>query len=94
MEELPGRVEEQRAAVEERLGRPVVVRGVQTPDPNFRGRLRVEPGRVVVEYQISEYGYFWHIPIIEQLLARALEGECSVVLTEPSCGGGEPRQAR
>ncbi len=86
-EPLPGQLEEKRIAVERLLGRPVVVRGVQTPHPDFRGRLRVEPGRVVIEYQIPEHGYFWHVPIIEKLLEAAMAGESSVELTEPSSGG-------
>lgn len=76
------------------LGRSVVVRGIQTPDVAFRGRLRVEPGRVVIEYQVSEHGYFWHIPIIERLLSLALAGETSVELREPCPSDEEPRRER
>jgi hypothetical protein len=94
METLPEPVERRRREVETALGRTVVVRGIQTPDPEFRGRLRVEPGRVVIEYQIAEHGYFWHVPIIERLLLLALEGETSVELREPCASAGEPRRGR
>ena len=70
MESLPPELERKRRALARALGRPVHVRGVRTPDAELRGRLRVEPGRVVVEYQVDQAGYFWHIPIIEELLAR------------------------
>ena len=94
MEALPKALEEKRRAVEAELRRPVIVRGIQTPDRDFRGRLRVEPGRVLIEYQIPEHGYFWHIPIITRLLSRALEGETSRELHGPSSGGGERLRGR
>jgi len=84
MERLPPVLEQKRRGAEAALKRPVTVRGVHTTDPDFRGRLRVEPGRVVIEYQIAEHGYFWHIPIIERLLSLALAGETSAELREPS----------
>ena len=84
MEALPEPLEGKRRQVEAALRRTVVVRGIQTPDAAFRGRLRVEPGRVLIEYQIAEHGYFWHIPIIERLLSLALAGETSAELREPS----------
>lgn len=74
MEPLPPPVEAKRRAVSQLLGRPVVVRGIRSPDAAFRGRLTVEPGRILIEYQVSQAGYFWHIPIIEELLDRATAG--------------------
>ncbi len=86
VEPLPPDLEDKRRALARALGRPVVIRGIRTPDPEFRGRLRVEPGRVVIEYQVAQHGYFWHVPIIEELLARAAAGESGVELRE---GAGE-----
>ena len=94
METLPEPLERKRREVETALGRPVVVRGVQTPDSALRGRLRVEPGRVVIEYQVSEHGYFWHVPVIERLLSAALAGETSVELREPRASDEDPRRER
>jgi hypothetical protein len=88
MERLPPLLEEKCQALARRLGRPVVVRGIQTPDPWFRGRLRVQLHRVLIEYQIAEHGYFWSVPIIETLLARAAAGESEADLREspsPPC---------
>ncbi len=90
MEPLPPPLEAKRRALADHLGRPVLVRGIQTPDPTFRGRLTVEPGRVLVEYQTSEAGYFWHITIIEELLDRAAAGETKIELREPRPGGPAP----
>ncbi len=94
MESLPPPLEQKREAVARSLGRPVYVRGVRTPDSELRGRLRVEPGRVVIEYQVAEVGYFWHVPVIEELLDRAAAGEQSVELRAPSTGDGEGRPER
>jgi len=82
MEPLPAGLEEKRRALERALGRPVRVRGVRTPDRGLRGRLRVERARVVIEYQVAEVGYFWHLPVIEELLDRAAAGEAWAELRE------------
>lgn len=82
MELLPQTLEKKRRALERVLGRPVVVRGICTTDQWLRGRLRVEASRVVIEYQVSEHGYFWHIPIIEELFSRAGAGHLTAELRE------------
>jgi len=82
MEPLPPRLEEKRRALARLLGRPVVVRGLRTPDPDFRGRLQVEPGRVLIEYQVAQPGYFWEIPVIDELLDRAAAGELTASVRE------------
>ncbi len=91
MEPLPPRLKHQRQALARALRRPVHVRGVRTPDQGLRGRLAVEPDRVIIEYQVSQAGYFWHIAIIEELLARAAAGEGRVELRDPSL---DDRRAR
>lgn len=83
MDPLPRPLEQQRRALSRALGRPVRVRAVRTPDRGLRGRLRVEPGRVVIEYQVSQEGYFWYVPIVEELLRRAAAGEREVELRHP-----------
>lgn len=88
MEPLPAPLERKRQALARALGKPVSVRGVTTPDRGFRGRLRVQQDRVVIEYQIAEQGYFWHIPIIEELLDLAAGGRTAAELRGPSSGGG------
>jgi hypothetical protein len=80
VERLPPSLEQKRRDLASALGRPVVVRGIRTPDPHLRGRLRVQPRRVLIEYQVAQQGYFWHIPIIEELLDRAAGGETALDL--------------
>lgn len=80
---LPRPLEQQRRALSRALGRPVRVRSIRTPDPGLRGRLRVERSRVVIEYQVSQEGYFWYVPIVEELLRRAAAGEREVELRHP-----------
>lgn len=89
MEPLPPNLERKRRSLALSLGRPVFIRGLRTPDSTLRGRLRVEPARVLIEYHIPQTGYFWHIPIIEELLDRAAAGELSTELRELSHGGDE-----
>jgi hypothetical protein len=56
---------------------------MRSPDPCFRGRLTVEPARVLIEHQSAQAGYFWHIPIIEELLDRAAAGELAAEIRNP-----------
>lgn len=83
MDLLPRPLERQRRALSRALGRPVRVQAVRTPDPELRGRLRVDPDRVIIEYQVSQEGYFWYVPIVEELLRRAAAGEREVELRHP-----------
>ena len=83
MDSLPRPLERQRRALSRALDRPVRVRAVRTPDPELRGRLRVDPDRVIIEYQVSQEGYFWYVPIVEELLRRAAAGEREVELRHP-----------
>ena len=82
MEPLPPGIEAKRRSVQQMLERPVLVRGIRVPDPDFRGRLQVEPSRVLIEYQVAQSGYFWHIPIIEELLDEAAAGRTTAELRE------------
>jgi hypothetical protein len=71
-----------RIEVERAIGMPIAVRGVRTSDPDFRGRVTQRPGYLLLEYQVAMAGYFWHVPIIEELLARIERGEREIVLRE------------
>jgi len=94
MEPLPPALERKRRSLARALGRPVHIRGVRTPDSGFRGRLSVEPGRVVIEYQVAQAGYFWHIPIIEELLDRAAAGQPTAELRAPAGPPDSPPRTR
>jgi hypothetical protein len=88
-EPLPPGLERKRRALATALGRPVYVRGIRVRDPDFRGRLRVEPHRVIIEYQVAQSGFFWHAPIIEDLLDRAAAGHSSAEVRESGDAPGE-----
>ena len=77
---LPPLLEQKRKAVQEKLGLPVVVRGLRTPDASWKGRLYRRRGRIIIEYQVSQVGFFWHAPIVDQLLKAAAEGELEMVI--------------
>jgi len=79
---LPEPLEEKRRQVEFVLGRPVVIKQVKREDPDFRGRLRVSEGRLVIEYQVAQPGYFWEVETIERLLLLALAGKTNFTLRE------------
>ena len=80
--EVPGLQQAIRLA-ESRAGVPIVIRGVRTPDPAFRGRVTKKAGYLLLEYQVSQAGFFWHIPIIEELLRRIQAGETAAEIREP-----------
>ena len=61
---------------------PVRVRGVRTRHKSFRGRSVRRRGYVLVQYQVAAAGYFWHIPIIEEILDRLAVGETDVCLEQ------------
>lgn len=94
VEALPRALEAKRCSLERALGRPVRVRGIRTPDGELRGRLLVEADRVLIEYQVAEHGYFWHVPIIEELMNRAARGESRVELREPGDADAGPPPGR
>ena len=73
-------LDRKRQAVEAALGRAIIIRGVRTPQARWKGRVYVSHGRIILEYQISEFGFFWHAPVIEQLLEAIASGETDVIL--------------
>lgn len=79
-DDLPPALEPQRRQAERALGMPVRVRGVRTRERSFRGRAVFRRGYVLIEYQVEQAGYFWHIPIIAEILERLAAGEREVDL--------------
>ena len=65
---------------EKKIGKPLILRGLQSPDPEFRGRISDRPGYMLVEYQDDIAGYFWHYDTIRRLLALVAEGRRNVTL--------------
>ncbi|UCH35366.1 MAG: hypothetical protein JSV65_03170 [Armatimonadota bacterium] len=84
-DDLPPALEPKRRRAEKALGMPVRVRGVRTRHKSFRGRTVLRQGCVIVEYQVAAAGYFWHVPIIEEILDRLAAGETEIHLER-----GEP----
>jgi len=79
-DDLPPALEPKRRRAEQALGVPVRVRGVRTRHKSFRGRTVRRQGCVIIEYQVAAAGYFWHIPIIEEILDRLAGGETEIYL--------------
>ncbi len=76
------KLEQRIRQVEAETGKRIIVRGVRSDEADFRGRLIVHKGYCVLEYRDDEPGYFWHVPIIEELLRLVQEGRGSVTLLE------------
>ena len=81
-DDLPPALEPLRRRAEQALGIPVRVRGVRTRDRSFRGRAVRRQGCMLVEDQVAQAGYFWHVPIIEEILARLAAGEAELRLEQ------------
>ena len=60
--------------VEERLGRPLVIRTVRVEDPDFRAQVRVGPSAVIIEYVEELPGFFWGYELLEELLEYVEQG--------------------
>ena len=56
------------AHVEEVVGKPLIVRAVVTPEPQFRGYVEVRADSIVIEYAEETPGYFWGYELLEELL--------------------------
>ena len=82
MEKEESALDARRVEVERAIGMPIVVRGIRTPDASLRGRVTPRAGYLLLEYQVAAAGYFWHVPIIEELLDRIERGEREIVLRE------------
>jgi hypothetical protein len=85
-DDLPPALEPKRRRAERSLGVPVMVRGVRTRHRSFRGRAVRRQGCVIVEYQVAAAGYFWHVPIIEEILDRLIAGETNIHLEQAEPG--------
>lgn len=81
MKEKPD-IESKRRQVESQIGKPIVIRGIRTDDPHLRGRVTPKSGYLLLEYQVSIPGFFWHFETIEQLLDRIAAGEQEIELRE------------
>lgn len=72
--------------VEERLGRPLVIRTVRVEDPGFRAQVRVLGSAVIIEYVEELPGYFWGYELLEQLLDHLEAGGGSATFREGDLG--------
>ena len=74
--------EGKRKAVEAQIGMRIVIRGIRAPDPSLRGRVSQRRGYLLLEYQVAQPGYFWELPVVEELLGRIAAGEREITLRE------------
>jgi hypothetical protein len=75
-------LDERVHALERRLGKRIVLRGVCDPDPLWRGRLTERPSHFLLEYRDATIGFFWHHDIIRELLDLLEQGQTDVVLRD------------
>ncbi|MFQ6097129.1 MAG: hypothetical protein ACE5O2_05320 [Armatimonadota bacterium] len=75
-------IEERIRQIEEDRGKKLILRGIRTPNPRFRGRIIERPRYIVVEYRDDEPGYFWHYDIIQDLLDAIERRVTNVTLFE------------
>ncbi len=67
---------------EKKIGKPIVLRGIQSPDREWRGHIAQRPGYVLIEYRDDMAGYFWHYDIIRQLVALVASGRRNIAVYE------------
>jgi len=75
-------LDDRRSQVERAIGMPIVLRAIRTPDRTLRGQVTPRAGYLLLEYQVAIAGYFWHVPIIKELLDRIERGEREIVLRQ------------
>ena len=75
-------LDERIRRVEQRVGKPIILRGVRDPDSLWRGRLTGRPSHVLLEYRDDVVGFFWHHDIIRELLDLLEQGQTDVTLRD------------
>ncbi len=73
-------LESQVREVEQQIGKPIVLRGIKTPDRALRGRISSGPGYLLLEYRDETAGYFWDCDIMKELLELVRRGHRDSVL--------------
>ncbi len=77
-----GPLESQVREVEQQIGKRIVLRGIKTPDPTFRGCISSRPGYLLLEYRDETAGYFWDCDIMKELLGLVRRGHRDFVLCD------------
>jgi len=67
-------------AIERQIRIRIVIRGIRAPDATLRGRVSRRRGYLLLEYQVAQPGYFWEVPVVEELLDRIAAGEREITL--------------
>ena len=71
-----------RLQAEEAMGRRIVVRAIQSPDPTLIGRISERGGYLLVEYRDRTSGYFWDLDALRTVLEAARGGKKNVSIYE------------
>ena len=71
-----------RLQAEDALGRRIVLRPIQSPEPGLLGRLLDRGGYLLVEYRDRTSGYFWDLDALRAVLRAACEGKTNLTLYE------------
>ena len=76
------KIDERIRKLEQLRRKRIVLRGVRTNDPHFRGRLLERKSYIVLEYRDDKPGYFWQYEIIEELLDLVEKESSNIILYE------------
>ena len=71
MTEVPPGLRKRLAEVEAKVGKPIMLRAVRDPDPDFRGRVTDKGSHVLIEYRDDVVGFFWDVDRMRELLEEA-----------------------
>ena len=71
-----------RVQAEDALGRRMVLRAIQSPDPGLVGRISERGGYLLVEYRDRTSGYFWDLDALRMVLDVARGGRKNVSIYE------------
>lgn len=71
-----------RLEAQDAVGRRLVLRAIQDPDPRLLGRITDRGSYLLVEYRDAVSGYFWDLDALRNLLGRVRAGEKNISVYE------------
>ena len=71
-----------RLQAEDAMGRRIVLRAIQSPDPTLIARISERGGYLLVEYRDRTSGYFWDLDALRTVLEAARGSKKNVSIYE------------